>query len=313
MTFGLSTGFTLAAFAALAVSALGLGIATLNYRRKAGIHVRGSFSVASSVDGDDDYISSILLENLKDRAVTIFAVYLRLGHNYYIEILDLAEPLILKAFETHHVQLGPIELYGFNGFRLHLNALFKDKKVKKRLVLSTSDGKYIVPSKVRRWSPIGQFFQNHMTAVLRPVAARYKETSLGSNIVYVLDLTKSDGASEVIPLHKDDTTRKFRNFRLTPEAMGSKDALEAYLEGQRTTGNLVCSELKVIDLAEWRKETTSFYSKDVHATSYNWFEYYVLGRFMTFRSDRQMAKRNAEIAAKRVEAPKKHSGYSDVA
>src|SRR5439155_13648994 len=41
------------------------------------------------------------LENLKDRAVVIFKIYMKFGNNVFIEIDDFANnPLILKPFEV---------------------------------------------------------------------------------------------------------------------------------------------------------------------------------------------------------------------
>lgn len=162
------------AIAALCISALALFVATKNYRRKAGILVRGAFSLAESRDCNDKFVSNIILENLKDRAITIFAVYLRVGHSYYVEVENFEDrPLLLRAFETYQKDYGPIQFYGINSNRINLNDILNEPKAKKCLVLSTADGKYVVPSSIRRWSPVGDFFRNHLTAVVRPVRAVY--------------------------------------------------------------------------------------------------------------------------------------------
>ena len=120
--------------AALCVSVFALIVATMNYRRKAGILVRGTFSIASSRAGNDAYVSSLGLDNLKDRALTIFAIYLRIGRNNYIRLEDLDEsPLLLKAFETHTAQYGPIEFYGINTNKIDFNKLLRDPKFTKRI------------------------------------------------------------------------------------------------------------------------------------------------------------------------------------
>jgi hypothetical protein len=141
--------------AALFVSATALFVAAKNYWRKAGIKVRGTYSIASSRDCNDKYVSTIILENLKDRAVTIFALYLRVGHSYYIQIEDFEDrPLLLRAFETYQKDFGPIQFYGINNNRINLNRLLDDRNIKKGLVLSTADGKYVVPSRIMQWNPI---------------------------------------------------------------------------------------------------------------------------------------------------------------
>jgi hypothetical protein len=148
------------------ISVLALLFTIKNYRRKAGMHVRGVFTIEASRASDDVYIKEIILENLKDRAVTIFSIYLKIGHNYYVELENLQEkPLVLKPFETYRQQFGPIEFYGVNSNKIVLNDLLNNRTVRKQLVLSTADGKYQVPSSIRRWSPVGDFFRNHLTAL----------------------------------------------------------------------------------------------------------------------------------------------------
>ena len=59
---------------AICISTVALLVAVKNYRRKAGIFVRGSFAISSSRDCDDRYVSDVLIENLKDRAITVFSI-----------------------------------------------------------------------------------------------------------------------------------------------------------------------------------------------------------------------------------------------
>ena len=52
---------------------------------KSGIQIRGSYGlVTSSVSCKDGYTKSITLENLKDKAVIIYEIYLRLASNCYL-------------------------------------------------------------------------------------------------------------------------------------------------------------------------------------------------------------------------------------
>jgi hypothetical protein len=283
------------AVAAVCISALALVIAIGNYRRKAGILVRGAFTIASSRECNDHYVANILLENLKDRAITVFAVYLRVGHSYYVEIEDFREkPLLLKAYESYQREFGPIQLYGVNTHRIDLNGLLKDSKVAKRLVLSTLDGKYVVPSSVRRWSPVGDFFRNHMTAVVHPVRTIYKDKYVGGNIKYVIEFIGEGGNTEVVAIHPDDyRLKKFRTFSFTHEALESVASMNVYLDQQVKLGTLSVGSFKVHDADEWRQRATEFYSGNtVEATYYSLFQYHVIGRFITRSSDRALAKEN---------------------
>lgn len=283
--------------AAVCISAVALFVATKNYRRKAGIFVRGSFSIASSRDCDDQYVSNIILENLKDRATTVFSIYLRVGPNYYVEIEAFDEkPLLLRAYETYVKEYGPIQFYGINSNRMNLNALLKDARVPKCLVLSTSDGKYVVPSNIRRWSPVGDFFRNHMTAVVRPVRTVFKEKYVGGNIRYVIEFVGENGAAEIVPIHPEDFRLKmFRTFSLTRESLESVASLNAYLEEHLKNGKLLFRSFTVHDVDAWRQRASEFYTgKTIEAQYYGIFKYHIVGKVLTRISDRRLAKESAK-------------------
>jgi hypothetical protein len=285
--------------AALCVSLLALVLAVKNYWRKAGTLVRGTFSTSSSRDCDDKYLSSLVIENLKDRAVTVFAIYLRMGSNYYVEIESFeAKPLILRPFETYQKEYGPIEFYGINSDRIKLDKLFADRKIKKRLVLSTGDGKYVVPDNLRRWTPVYQFFRNHLTAVVRPVRAIYKDTAVGGNVKYVLELVSESGTEEILCIRPDDYQLKiFKNFQLTKESLATQETLEGFLQQQVDDGKLTCQKCTVMDMQEWRAKNRDFYARGrtFEANLFGPFHYHVLGRLSTMYLTWKQKRQNAHL------------------
>ncbi len=167
---------------ALVVSIIALVYTAKTYFLKAGANIRGSYTICSNVACEDKYISSVTLENLKDRAIVVFRIWLKLGHNYYIEIDDFEDvPLILRPFEAFRKDYDPIDLYLASATRVLMNSLLDRRKIKKRLVLATSDGKYVVRTWIKHWDPVIDFFKNHMTAVIRPMRSRYKGKAYGGN------------------------------------------------------------------------------------------------------------------------------------
>lgn len=273
-------------YLAVSISLIALLIAIGTYRRKSGIFLRGSFSVGSSTSCEDKYITHIILENMKDRAVTIFDIYLKVGYSIYIHLESFEDaPLILKPFESLRKSYGPIEFYGFNMRRVGINELFDNRRVRKRLVLSTSDGKYRVDRHIKRWNPVAEFFDNHSTAILRPIPSVFGETHLGGNVSFVLEVFHENGKAETIPLRKSDHRLKiFRNFNLTEESLSNKESLELYLLEQQIAGTLKCRDFKVHDLANWRVELDRDYNKAVAITRDSFFRYHVLGRIYTLWS-----------------------------
>lgn len=299
---------------AIGISLLALMVTAKDHWRKIGTYIRGTFIVGTSRDCNDHYITCLTLENLKDRAVTIFSIYLKVGHNYYIQLEDLEDkPLIIRPFETYQKELGPVEFYAVSANRIDLNKLFNDKRTKKQIVLSTSEGKYRVPSDIRRWNPITELFRNHMTAIIMPVYSVHKGVFLGSNIKFVIEFVSSKGEEEIVPIHaRDYEVKVFRNFRLTPESLESKEALEALLREQVQNGALSCKEYAVYDMASWRERAHSFYTgKMIHAEYLNAFQYRIIGRIATRYSDWKLKRENKRREIQRVSENKIVSTVTD--
>lgn len=293
----------LVSFSALAVSVTAAGIAWRNYRRKSSTKIRGFFSLRYSVDCDDPYVSSVVIENLKDRAVTIFGLYLRVGHNYFIKIEDFTErPLILRAYETWSNTYGPIEYYVVSSAQIAMRPLLSDKQAKQALIVSTSSGKYVVKEPPRPWSPLREFFRNHMTAFVTAQRGVYEGKEVGGNVPFIVKITAAGGESQAIQINRHDyQVQRFRNFRLTQASLISAENLRAYLQLQVDQGNLVCESFKVLDIETWRNEarSASLGSREFKARYVGWCRYNVIGRFNTWRRDRLQKKRNKKQAAMR--------------
>lgn len=281
------------------ISLVALWVAVKNYYRKNGIELRGSFQITSSRSCEDRYVSNILIENIKDRSTTIFDIYLKVGHSIYIHLVEFDEnPLILKPYETYQKQFGPIEFYGFNLRKVDINDLLANHKLKKRLVLSTSDGKYAVPRRIGSWNPVVEFFSNHLTGILQPVPSRYKDTDLGSNIKYVVEVTDQLDKVQIVPVGRNDhDIGVFRNFRLTKESLASKAELELFLLDRQIDGKLNVKDFSVYDIDMWREQHHRDYlEKAVKIDSDSFVRYHLIGRWFTYRQNREMRQKNKLLA-----------------
>lgn len=258
--------------------------AARTYRLKRGIDVRGDFGIASSIAAEDRYVHEVTLENMKDRAVVIFSILLELDHGYYVELDDFrGEPLILGPFEAVTRKYEPLDLYSAGMRRVFIDSLFA-KRVRQRLVLATSRGRYNVKSHLDRWHPMVDFFHNHLTAIIRPLRSTYEGTAYGSGTKYVVKVTGSGGDTEVVPIHpRDYQLKTFRGFDLTEDSLQSREALEAYLLERAMEGKLPCSDVEVFDLEQWRQETYTWESEAEALTlkRRGWFVYHVLGKAVT--------------------------------
>lgn len=276
-------------YIALAVSLTALYFVISNYWRKSGTHIKGQFLTSSYAYAEDKYVSSVTLENYKDRSVIIFKIFLRVGANYYIELDNFEnDPKILKPYESYTNHYGPVDFYCVNMNRIKLNKLLDSRSVKKSLVLSTSHGKYVVKEWINRWDPISDFFKNHMTASVIPMRPKEKGAGYyGSDVKYLAKLHTEDGYIKTIPVYPtDDNYPRFDKFRLTQDSLSSRENLENFLTEQAINGNLKCVDIEVIDVAQLRQRNYGHkFEESFEAKHYSWIFYVVVGKLLTVCSN----------------------------
>ena len=99
----------------LILTIMGLYFTKKSYNQKKGQQIRGSYLLSRCKHCDDAYVRSIELENYKDKTAIIYAIYLKVGHNYYIELDNFEQnPLNLNPFEVYRKEYNPIDLYSIN-------------------------------------------------------------------------------------------------------------------------------------------------------------------------------------------------------
>ena len=280
------------------LSLIGLYLGFKRFRLKSGISIRGGYSTSSSVACEDDYICKINLENKKDRAVTIFAIYLRVYPNYFLTVQNFEDsPLILKGFETYQHIFDPIEFYSINSDKVKIGGLLRDRKIKRKFVLATSEGKYVVQKRIKYWDPVGAYFSNHWTGLIQPIRAAHNGKGYGGNARYLIEFKSDTGHAETVPIYpRDYEIKKFKKFSLTRESLSSKAALESHLDFVKSDGRLVAEEVIVYDLEQLREEKYEFYTDrtDQELPRLGWFKYFVVGRVATLISDWKLKRKNRQ-------------------
>jgi hypothetical protein len=286
---------------AIFVSSVALGFAAKNFYMKRGTKLSGQFSFVSSADCEDRYVSHILLENQKERSIVIFEILLQIGPNIYLEIENFEKsPLILRPYEVYRKDYEPIEFYSVNLRRVEVNRLISDTRVRKRIVLSTSNGRYNVSSFLPKWYPLGDYFRNHQTAHIHPHRMSYKGKSYGSNILFLAEFKKGKN-EEVVPIRANDyEIKRFKNFQLTRDSLKTKRSLTSFLQHQKRKKKITADKVTVIDLAELRKKD-SYWNLEGETYSIpkiGWFTYYVLGRLKTYLDDAKLHRKNKSALKK---------------
>ncbi len=124
---------------------------------------------------------------------------------------------------------------------------------------------------------------------------------MGANVAYVVEIAVEDGEPQIIPIEKTDHQyRIFRDFRLTPDSLASKDALDEFLRLQMQDGKLSCKGFEVLDVQKWRETAHEFYSGEhIRAEYFGAFRYYVLGRLHTMFVNWHTKRENAKLFAQR--------------
>jgi hypothetical protein len=279
---------------ALLISLIALIYTVLTYLLKSGHKITCNYTTCSSRECDDTYISSLTLENLKDRATVIFDIYLKLGNNNYLQIESFENsPLILKPFEVYHKEYDPVLVYSEGVDTIQINKLLNDDKVKKFVLLSTTDGKYVVKTNTKRWDTINVFFKNYFRAIIRPQRLFHKDRAYGSNVKFLLILKYKNGNEEVVPLHDgDEKIRIFKNFTLTKESLSTKAKLEEYIRLQKNQNKIDFDEFEALSLSERINEVKSTYKQSLTAEAISYFKYHLTGRLFTIKQNRKLDKEN---------------------
>jgi hypothetical protein len=283
------------------LSCIGLYLGYKRFRLKTGIKLIGTYTKTSSVNCADPFISRIMIENLKDRAITVYAIYLKISHNYYIKLEDFEDsPLIIKGFETYQKEFDPIDFYSVNMRRIRMRSLLEDNKLKQRLVISTSQGRYTVKSYISIWDPVHDWFKNHCVITVNPLRSKFKGKSYGSSIQYLVEFKDKDGKGSVVAIHpRDFRLKKFRNFQLTEESLESKDKLLGFFATLQKEGTILADSIEVHDMKDFREKIYQDYKEEIiDAEKIGWFRYRIKGRFYTLLNDRRIRRENSKRARK---------------
>lgn len=295
------------ALIALLISSIALVYTILSYLLKSGHEIRCNYSICSSREGEDKYISELTLENLKDRATVIFSIYLKIGNNNFLEIENFENsPLILKPFEVYSAKYGAVQFYLEGVDYIRINNLLGDDKIKKYVLLSTTDGKYVVRPNTKRWDPVNVYFNNFFTSIIRPSRLYYKEQSYGSNVKFLLIFKYKSGKEEVVPIQNgDEKVRVFENVALTKESLESAINLEEFIRLQKDENRLEFDDLEIFSLKERKSRILDTLRKDLTGEAMGFIKFYLKGTFFTLSEKRKINRENKQ-------RKKKHHHSSDV-
>lgn len=284
---------------ALLISIIALYYTVQAFLLKSGQKLRCDISTCSTIKCNDSYVASITLENIKDRATVIFEIYLKLSRGNYLLIESFEnKPLILKPFEVYYKEFDPLLFYSSGMKKISLKKVLQNRKIKRSILLSTTDGKYTVKSNTKRWSPISIFFTNYMTAIIKPVRIPYKGKYYGDKVKYLVELKSKNKKEQVIDFYERDfEIKKFKKFPLTKESLESKKKLKEYLKLQREQGKIKFDKIRVINFGKIANKIKEDYDNEIIEIEPNSFlKYNIMGRIYTKYENYRLKIKNKKTA-----------------
>lgn len=290
----------------LLVSVIVLFITYKTYILKYGQKVRGWVGESSSIISEHKYYRTLLLENLKDKDLVVFDIYIRIGHNIYLDMLDkdnLNEQYfhIIPALSTKEFRFGPPIEYVDGTYSVNLSDLIFDRKTKTKIILSTNQGKLIVKSIKNGWNPVSDYFKNYGTSIIRPIRyysddSIYGRTgkeqlnsainynSYGSRTLYLITLKRKNFGLITYPIMKDCKVQYFEKTEFTDEVLENTDVLREFILSERSKGTIEFDEIdNIFDFRAYVKDVRDKFTPfDTPLKAENWFTYNIIDRLQTY-------------------------------
>ena len=284
----------IAAVASLMTAAIALAYTIRSDRRKAGMDVRYDYSVMMSIASKEPWLAHLTLQNMKDRSLVIYKIYLEIGHGLFVQIEDRAsDPIILDAYGVYRRDYDTIEYYDVGSLRatgLGDIGLISNRetgdKTRRRLVLATSEGRYHPKRYVDIYDPrVDSFLRYRPNIVMVPKRLIYDGYAFGSETRYLLAFTSPSGERRMQPIHSlrfvwDD----FRDWGMTEDTLVNKETLETFLQEQIRNGHWDVTNLEVIDPSEAREAMYRWVPDNRAVITLDWFGYNIRPRWQRWQS-----------------------------
>ncbi len=283
---------------ALVISIVALYYTVRAFILKIGHKFRCSTSVSSSIDCEQSYVSSIIIENQKDKAAIIFKIYLQIGRGNYLVIEDFSEnPLIINPFEVYYKKYEPILFYSDGTNVTSLNNVLNNRKIPNKVILATTKGKYKVKNNIQTWDALSPYFNNHLTRLLSPIRLNYKNNYYGSEIKYIVTLTLEDQTEQIIKIYCNNKNNSgYKNSKIQEKHISSKLTMQDFFNEQRIKGNIKFESVEVFDFGQYVDKMKKDYNgKTEPVKSHSFFKYFIVGKVYTIIDNIELWKMNKNI------------------
>lgn len=288
----------------ICIAVFALVVALRNYRRKSGLAIRSTYTLATSNQCDEKYVSEITLANLKDRAVCIFAIYIRLGYHCYIKLEEFyGEPLVLKSYEVIRRGYTSLEFYSCNFSKVKLGEM-TNHPCRISIVLSTSEGKYVVPNTLPWWAPWMEQNRHAHVISLYPVRLNRDGIEIGHKTRYLVEILQDDGRERKIAINESgQSLEEFVKFDIPIEELSTSRNFAEFLQARKDAGDWDCRKFNVVDVDELRSGISNLYGQEwYHVVKIGWWKHFVSGWLSACKENRQFRRAMRDLAKDAREA-----------
>ena len=212
---------------------------------KRGQSVRASCQISIT---DKPFISSVIIENLKDRDLVIYGIYLKFASNVYLDLLDIDFSQdkynhIIPALSSRIFELGQPLFYTKGIVLVDMEDIIKNNSYS--IILRTSEGKITAKNIKNGWHPrslTGTYYirpSRYYTKNAVPNTHYQSEqyidyTSFDNSIQYVATIKISDDLTYDFEIPPRRNYIPFQKLRFTAETLQSSDTLYQYLLKSRS-------------------------------------------------------------------------------
>lgn len=282
-------------WATFLVAVVALVVSYVALSQKRGSKVRCWVGIASFVEAEGYYIKEVIVENLKDKSIAIFDMYLQVGENVFIDLLNKnrvptkpsESPDIIPPFELKIYSFYPPAFYecGLDVVE-NMEELLSQKKHK--IVLSTNNGKVVARPKLTGWTPYGNYFSNYGTYIIQPCRLTYKGTSykdrcFGAGVLYLAIITSNTGEEAQYPIYKkaDIKVQFFSEVQFTEKCLANTEAIASFLQEQKEAGKISYDKLEIIDWQDIIMKRKYEFAKQEKVVVLNWIQYHIVAKIET--------------------------------
>lgn len=264
------------AILSLAIAVVVLFYAAYQFFSKRGSRFCGMFSIAGSVWSSQRYVGEVILENTKDKSVAINTIYLVVGRNIYVELMDYSDsPRIIAPFET--IKLSFIE--GVSGyiastFKVTLDSMLANNKIRKSLVISTPQGLSKVKSYKTFWNVYFESLKNYFIVPVRPVKKYHNGKYYSDALQFIVTCTRDGQQVEEHRLYRG-ATYEIEGISVMVDQFASAADLKAFFSASDNSSNILTVERAGYDFNDYEKY------EDAEIEHYGFFGTYVLGPILT--------------------------------